>query len=582
MNKKDFQMMDMLDGISDELLADALPPNLRGFEKSSKSYKWIGFFEKPWVVAVISASVALAVLSGIIWAGQRAAKDPLYPSEGIAGLLSDTLENVASATDKKPDYDNPPVPEDAQLVVSSGGFTIAPIENVQWTQYWNEDQEKMVVTYGKNLWGDHEEDEVETQPEGLLEHQWPTIPYADDLSMKVENQSLELQYAEVFFSDLTFAGSCSFDHETIRDLLAGLLDGTYYVMVTAFKQGNYIKDEGYEGTMYQFVFCVDVLGDGSSPYAPLNPVDVEVYAGSGDDRVLLPPYLTVHTRYDEETGEEYSGRGYDAATVLAHVSGTLPTFTYTDGFTMTIKDVEGYGQYNGITVYDEAFNVVLDSDNRRWEELPTLSPGCYYVVLHTLQRGQEYLEKMDQLLTCHREKGWYWYGFRLNVSENSQAALTVTYDMIELEPIEPIDAKVMIACNGDYTFLRPYSCGSKRYWDDLGQWVNDIDSDGLDLWIWKEYSRLPVVTWGEDLGVHYELLEELEPDLVSMKVYDEHFNVVIKPDRYADESLAPVDKLKPGTYYVVLRIAQTGRKMGYVEYENGDYEYGFTLVVPET
>lgn len=581
MNKKGMEMLAALDGADDEMLKDAMPPGMGTYKVKPRSRRFSGFFERPWVAAVITATVALVVLTGVILAGRQGSTDPLGP----AGNPQDSRE----ATQKPIDYNNPPVPDDAKMVVSSGGYTIAPTENIQWTTAWDEATHQMVTTYGKDLWANNGEDEVETKPSGLWEDTWPIVPYADDFSLTFD-ESLALQYAEAYFPNLVFAGSCTLDGTpyTVKDLLADLVEGTYYVVVTAYDEGTLIEGEGREGTMYQFIFRVDMLGDGTNPYAPLEPLDVEVYAGVGEDRVLLKPYLLVHTRYDEEAGEEYSEdrRGYAPDLILPEISASLPVLTYTDAFTVTIKDVDGYGQYNGFMVYDEAYQEVVDGTWMRVEEMPSLPAGQYYLVVDTRQRGQTYLEDYmgDELLE-KEEIGWYSYCFSMIVPEGEEARVIFTYEMKELPPIEPVYAKVMVESEGETICLRPYCAGSKRFDDELGKWVHDnSSSSGLDAVIRKEYTRLPVVVYSEVYAK--EPILKIEPidgeytSIDSIRVYDEAFNIAVE-NRFVDESLSPLGSLSAGTYYVIVRIDHMGREVGYKQHESGNYEYGFTLVVPE-
>jgi hypothetical protein len=76
MNKKGMELFSAMDGADDDMLLDALPPGMGTHSKKEKSRPWTDFFERPWVAAVISASVALAVLTGIVLAGRSAMKEP--------------------------------------------------------------------------------------------------------------------------------------------------------------------------------------------------------------------------------------------------------------------------------------------------------------------------------------------------------------------------------------------------------------------------------------------------------------------------------------------------------------------------
>ena len=62
MNKKGMDMLRAIDAVSDDMLLDALPPGMGSYATKRKSNRVSGFFERPWVAAVISASVSMKYL----------------------------------------------------------------------------------------------------------------------------------------------------------------------------------------------------------------------------------------------------------------------------------------------------------------------------------------------------------------------------------------------------------------------------------------------------------------------------------------------------------------------------------------
>ena len=108
MNKKGMDMFSALDGVSDDVLMDALPPGMGAYSKQGKSRRLAGFFERPWVAAAISAAVALVVLSGIIWAGQRDGAsqaggpqdDPVINADGVGNRPSSGETYMLSEQDE--------------------------------------------------------------------------------------------------------------------------------------------------------------------------------------------------------------------------------------------------------------------------------------------------------------------------------------------------------------------------------------------------------------------------------------------------------------------------------------------------
>ncbi len=615
MNKKGMELFAAMDGVSDDMLNDALPPGTGVYEKKQKSHRFSGFFERPWVAAVISAAVALAVLTGIVWAGQQAAKDPTgFPGEiggNPAGSNGDHNEFTSPVEfDTWPDYDNPPVPEDAKIVVSSGGYTIAPAEYIQWKDVWNSEEQKLEEIRGEMQWGELMPELDSGGDDSLLMKEisnLPRIPYADDFQMTLSNRLLELQYASAYKEyqqSYKFAYGVALDLglHTVGDLMAELSEGSYYILVVAYERGADIEGTNKrEGTMYEFVFRVDVWGKSDDkpidPNEPIVPVDVQVFVATKQDTVPLRPYVSTATQYNEALGvwAEVRENGLDH---LQEKSGELPTVIYDESFEIYIKELDGTATARYLYVYDENFEELgsyrTSGETFPWQpvELTTLSEGTYYVVLTFYQSG---ITIGDQ-----KEKGTYDYGFKLVIDNDYAPETEYEEETIyvpsfpDLAPSDSIDIELYVRSELDEPQrLTPHTVWAFLYDDRAQQWV-EIQGDGLNQRISELYDTLPIFTFDETI----EWYLNNEEDQYSCKwygtdLYDEHFN------RVSDVEDMDPEELGPGKYYAVVGYYQAGREI--VNYEhgipagNGDvadvaevtqeygyYEYGFCIVVPES
>ncbi|MBE6585767.1 MAG: hypothetical protein E7645_04470 [Ruminococcaceae bacterium] len=442
MNEKGMELMTAMDGISDDMLADALPPGMGAYEKKHKLRRLSDFFDRPWVAAVISASVALMVLSGVLWVGQQAAKGPNEPAEGIAGqpIQTEINENTyPSESDRWPDYDNPPVPADANVVISSGGYVIAPTEYVQWKNTWNPDSHRFEEERGPEQWFAYLE-EVDSGADPYdrqdIFRSLPRIPYrANSFSVAINHPSLQFLSVSAYNDDLRHAFSASLDENfdsawTLKDVLQELQPGAYCILLIAYDKGLYVEEGGgYEDTMYEFLFRVDILESDETtifpdepPVEPLVESDIlglEFWVGDSNSTYeLLSPCVTYAYLYDEAKDAWADMGGYDAHYALEKGILTVPTLTYAyapgfKAFFKTVSQPVGEGYLLGMTVYNEQlmkidrYHDIVPDD---LYQLSDLKPGIYYIIFDT-----DLLRPMKE----GAEKARVEYAFRLVVSNEN-------------------------------------------------------------------------------------------------------------------------------------------------------------------
>lgn len=435
MNKKGMELFAAMDGVSDEMMIDALPPGMGMYKEKRKNRRLSEFFERPWVAAVISAAVALAVLGGIIWAGNNPAESP----GEVAGNPSDSLngENMyPSESDKWPDYDNPPVPEDAKLVISSGGYTIAAEEYIQWQFVWNAEAGKMEEVRGSEQWYRYLEEVdsgADISERMNLMQSLPCVPYEkSSFQMSVREIPLELQYAVAYreYSDsYSFAYGVSLDMgtNTVNDLMDSLTEsGRYYILVVGYDRGTYNENAGEnEDTMYEFLFAVDVFGAGKTESPDEPPMDmpegqtamgVEVWAGySNATYELLPPAVLKAHLYDDEQGvwQDVSGEYWVTKFEMGEVTA-VPALTYAEGFSVFFKPIDktaGEASFNGMVIYDEHLDKQISYQDvaEDFYQLATLTPGTYYVGLTVDHTGR--------VVDGELEWGLYDYFIKLTVPD---------------------------------------------------------------------------------------------------------------------------------------------------------------------
>ena len=594
MNKKGMTLFSAMDGASDDMLIDALPPGMGAYKEKNKSHRLSGFFDRPWVAAVVSAAVALVVLTGIIWAGQKAAKDPSGLPGEIAGNPAGSDLN-ALESDKRPDYNNPPVPEDAKMVISSGGYTIAPAEYIQWKQTWNDGTKEFEEERGAMQWGElmPELDSGGDDSPLMAEiSKLPRIPYADDFTFSVSDRPLELQYASAYKEyqqsyKHTYSIALDTGLHTVADLMTELSEGSYYILVVAYERGADIEGtDQWEGTMYEFVFRIDVFGETvTQPHddaytEDFEPVDVKVCLHSSQKTVGLKPYVVAALQYNEILSEwaEVDGDGLDGA--LQQYAAELPALVYDDEFHVYIKEIDGTATPRYLYIYDEHFNEVgkyrmLSGKSFPWfiEELATLSKGSYYVILGFYQTGIT--------IGTETESGSYEYGFNLIVDPDAVKPPKPS----ETDPF--LDLGVKVLAGHDYSpflELSPHVEYAGFYDDASGEWLYERGED-LGTLLPECANGLPVITYNNTFRMYTENLRasenerEYQLEFVEYVVYRNNYEQALVCHDVT-EDLYMLSELQPGAYYVVVD-ANLIRRILDVGWEKGEYQFTFKLVVPD-
>lgn len=464
MNKKGMELLSAMDGVSEEMLADALPPGMGVYKEKQKSHRLAGFFEHPWVAGVLSAAVALAVLTGIVWAGQRAGKEPFDPSGSVGGHPSGSMSDAQQdgntypyETDIWPDYDNPPIPEDAKVVISSGGYSIAPSEYIQWKDVWNPEEGKMEEVRGDEQWITYLE-EVDSgadmsQRREILQN-LPRIPFVrGDFWTEILHPTLEFYAASAYDDDLRHAFSASLDQNfdsawSLEEMLEQLSPGCYCVLLIAYDKGNYIEAaDDYEDAMYEFLFLVDVRD--TTPTAPPEPpvehpdiqaaMGMELWVGDQNPTYQqLKPYVTSAHLYQDEEGvwADIGGHGVDEWLKSGLVD--FPTLTYAPGFRFFFKPADkmvGEASLDRMTVYSGEDFMFYEDHHDVTEDLWQLSqlkPGTYLVSFLAYHKGREF--------DGQSEEGTYEYAFRLIVPNE--------YETIHPTIEEPRPDDVFLDVNG--------------------------------------------------------------------------------------------------------------------------------------
>ncbi len=444
MNEKGMDMLRAIDAVSDDMLLDALPPGMGIYGTKRKTHRVSGFFERPWVAAVISASVALFVLAGVVWAGQRADQNPTDPLGDVAGNPQNHVQGFPDEDEKEsgdghrgdygddrfPIYDNPPVAEDAKVIISSGGYAISPAEYLQWRQTWNAELGKMEETRDPEQWGVliEEESGMNLPQKAELLKGLPRVPYAEGFRFSAD-ASLKLMSISAFDENLRHVYSASMDmgQTTVEEFMKQLSRGSYTIFLFAYEEGKQIESANRkEGAMYEFLFGIDVLGtDETTPKEPsvieppVSPkfegaMGTEIWVGLPNTCEQLMPYCLYAYHYDEGENAWVDVDGYGLAYLMGTEGVTLPILTYEKGFAFYTKQTGfGYGEayLDSMVVYDEnlqkqeSYHSVYDD----LAELTELPAGVYHVVLNVTHLGRTF--------DGNTEKGSYEYGFTLKIPE---------------------------------------------------------------------------------------------------------------------------------------------------------------------
>ena len=112
-NEKGFVAYHVLDSVADDLLLDALLPEDKGgvvmSPKKERPRRFFAFIQSGWGVAIVCALVAVSVMVGILWAGNR--PGPVTPPAGTAEPESDpvTQEILTDESQESPAETSEPV-----------------------------------------------------------------------------------------------------------------------------------------------------------------------------------------------------------------------------------------------------------------------------------------------------------------------------------------------------------------------------------------------------------------------------------------------------------------------------------------
>ncbi len=135
-NEKGFAVYALLGHVADDMIVDALLPEDRGAGvapvKKERPRRLSAFFESGWGVAVICALVAVSVMGGIIWAGNR--PGPVTPPGG-------TVESDESPDTPPPVED---VPDEGRVIeIMDIRGLYEPVSFFVWSQDMTEDENGM-------------------------------------------------------------------------------------------------------------------------------------------------------------------------------------------------------------------------------------------------------------------------------------------------------------------------------------------------------------------------------------------------------------------------------------------------------
>jgi len=140
--------------------------------------------------------------------------------------------------------DTSPVFDDALISVQSAGIFVKPYENFVWAQSWSEDgwlsADGMRVSY---KFSD-------------VDNDIPSITYSDNFAIHYGDG---VEFLSLMVYDSAFERVPNTDN---IDALNELAEGTYYLVITVKKQGDYIEsDDKYEYTGYECVYKITIANN---------------------------------------------------------------------------------------------------------------------------------------------------------------------------------------------------------------------------------------------------------------------------------------------------------------------------------
>ena len=380
-NEKGFVAYHVLDSVADDLLLDALLPEDKGAvvmsPKKERPRRFFAFIQSGWGVAIVCALVAVSVMVGILWAGNR---------PGLVTPPAGTGEQESQTTDQTT-VPLPPIFEDpdrTMMLVWSDGEGCEPERFMVWSEFNYEDESGMghaTTADGLGFLG--------TMRREGKKPDLPKASFAREVASqdgRIYGISLDPEYIlrQVTVYDMNLNEVYT---ETITEsweiwdyvgCMSALTSGEYYVSFYVTHDGEY-KDGSHNcGQDYAFILSVAETRD-DHPEG--------VYVQGGGSHVIPKEAMLWIEFWDEATGTMLSGDGAGHSNIREYAS-ELPVLTVREGLDLDVMNAE----ISYCVLYDQNFEILYEG--KEWINTIDYVIGPFYVVFTVRTQG-DYIEEAD-------------------------------------------------------------------------------------------------------------------------------------------------------------------------------------------
>ncbi|MBQ4113161.1 MAG: hypothetical protein IJD38_10230 [Clostridia bacterium] len=378
---KGLSAFELLDGLDDGMILSATLPEAAPVAAPAKRERASAFFTRMGkgglAAAIATVAVALAVLTGVLLAGQS--MGGLFPSWGEPSLETEpgppqTRPDIDNGILYPPMNENPDQAEKSQVAVVSDGITVYPNGYcVYISEVRRNENGELEGLDGDGLGAVY-------QLPGI----WDELPTLITAGNRYELRLPEhksLRGVRLYTKNQTRDGfeqmEMVFSVDPMADL-ATLPNGDYVVVLDIYHETVYSADEYTKGLdEYAFRLTVDRTMNDTVPVRVIH----------GDRVYFLTGYTLQKIYYDAELQEEVTQQYDGAEKILAELAPDMVTATVPMGESLSLYLAPFY-ELNRVRVFDSSFRLSFEmGHDSPFDDACLWDAGDYYAVITAVYLG---------------------------------------------------------------------------------------------------------------------------------------------------------------------------------------------------
>ncbi len=385
-DQKGLAAFELLSGLDDDMIVEAtLPEGAVAVGKAPRRERgrFGDFMSSGWAAAILSVVVSLAVLMGIIAAGQ---KQPVGPSGTLAGPSADsraedeTIEHIEGEPD--------------EVMVTSGGRTVYPKKyTVAYNAMFRDENGELVAVDGDGEGAAYRLGEIKDElPRLSTDGQGYSLHLPEHMALNTIRVFELVSVQDNTFEEIALPAG----FESMLDMAEsiGRREGSYIVVLDIFSH-EVISEEEYvkEWSEYAFWLIVDESVKDVTP----SRITVHSQTLSLDFADRSAGYML----WDEfwYAGGMVSGDGFGAEGQILEIKDGLKTLSVSEGESVSVILRDDNDTLTGVAVCG------MDGGRVTWGKdctvLSELAAGKYYVILSVRTQGDYVDEAQAYEASCY-------------------------------------------------------------------------------------------------------------------------------------------------------------------------------------